>query len=650
MPRIFAVEDDEFFVKVLTIGLKKGGYELAGVVASGEEAIQQAKNVQPDLVLMDMGLSGTLDGIDTAEQIRTVYGIPVIFLTSSDDQDLLHRAKYVEPFAYLAKPFRQQDLVSAIEIALYKHEVEKKLKQREAWLATTLRCVGDGMIVTDGVGRIEFINEIAKRIFGIKEIEVVGRPFADIVTLKSRLTDSPAGDLVQLAVLQGGTMDIGKDLRVASSLQGDVDLEGEISLSEVQGAIVGSVFTFRDTTIRQHEEEQHRQGLRKRAVTQLAGAVATDLKHLQKSILSSVQQVLDQATVGQPIHRSVEAMKTRCADAMSRVLRQLAVLQRKEVPLPQSFDLNALIIETHRGLRLDIPTEVELVAQLSPGLGNVFADRNHLKQAITSLTLYLRDSLPEGGRILTATRNCGLELRGRAIPANKYIRLVIGSTGAAIRNEQTDENELSDPLSDVTSLSEDLDVRLFTVYGAIADSRGSISTKRTRGQRLTFEIVLQQSSDRSEQLPTAPEVVPQSEAPAVLLVEKDNDIRDLVLTALDGTGFEALGARDASEALDWIDLYAAPVALLVTELNMPEISGVSLAERMILRHPHMRAVFIVDRTVDPALCEEWKTRGASFLERPFRLDDLLEVINGILAPKRSSNVQRESKGISCLAQ
>jgi CheY-like chemotaxis protein len=104
------VKDDKLFVKLLTVRLKQSGYELVGDAPSREEALQQVELLRPDLVLMDMGLSGRLDGIDTAERIRVGCGIPVIFLTANDDQDDLQRAKHTEPFAYFTKPLRQQDL------------------------------------------------------------------------------------------------------------------------------------------------------------------------------------------------------------------------------------------------------------------------------------------------------------------------------------------------------------------------------------------------------------------------------------------------------------------------------------------------------------------------------------------------------------
>ena len=153
------------------------------------------------LVLMDIHLSGKLDGIQTAEKVRSEFSVPVIFLTAHANPEVLDRAKRTYPFGYLVKPIRQADLVSAIEVALYKHQMERKLKQREAWLATTLRCAGNGVIITDAGGRIEFLNDLSKGILCINDQDVIGGNFCDVVRLKSRFTGTPPGDLVQLAIL-----------------------------------------------------------------------------------------------------------------------------------------------------------------------------------------------------------------------------------------------------------------------------------------------------------------------------------------------------------------------------------------------------------------------------------------------------------------
>src|SRR5215510_5593399 len=125
--RMLVVEDERIVSMDLQARLKTMGYAVAGAAVSGEEAIQKAETLRPDMVLMDIMLDGALDGIQAAEIIRSRYAIPVIYLTAYADPATLERAKITEPFGYILKPFEERELHGHIEIALYKHRMEKKL-------------------------------------------------------------------------------------------------------------------------------------------------------------------------------------------------------------------------------------------------------------------------------------------------------------------------------------------------------------------------------------------------------------------------------------------------------------------------------------------------------------------------------------------
>ena len=126
--RILVVEDEWLVSQGIKETLQDLGYEVAGPVASGEEALELAQTERPDLVLMDILLKGGMDGIEAAECLRRRFDLPVIFLTAYADSQTLGRAKVTEPFGYLLKPFENRELHSAIEIALYKFQAEKRLQ------------------------------------------------------------------------------------------------------------------------------------------------------------------------------------------------------------------------------------------------------------------------------------------------------------------------------------------------------------------------------------------------------------------------------------------------------------------------------------------------------------------------------------------
>ena len=137
--RILVVEDDGVLALHLADTLDDLGYTVAGTATRGEEAIDLARRLHPQLILMDVGLAGNIDGITAAEAIRDEHDIPVVFLTAHDDDDTLHRATHSDASAYLVKPFKAPDLRCVIEIALHKHATDVRLRENERWLELTLQ-------------------------------------------------------------------------------------------------------------------------------------------------------------------------------------------------------------------------------------------------------------------------------------------------------------------------------------------------------------------------------------------------------------------------------------------------------------------------------------------------------------------------------
>lgn len=133
-PAIFIVEDEAIVASDIRETLISLGYSAAGTAKTGELALEKIRDSKPDLVLMDIHLAGEMDGVDTAAQIHVLYDIPVIYLTAYADKVLLERAKVTEPYGYIVKPYDERELHSIIEMALYKHRIEREIKKRDAIL------------------------------------------------------------------------------------------------------------------------------------------------------------------------------------------------------------------------------------------------------------------------------------------------------------------------------------------------------------------------------------------------------------------------------------------------------------------------------------------------------------------------------------
>jgi CheY-like chemotaxis protein len=183
---ILIVEDESIVALDIKSRLHGLGYTVAGMASSGEAALKAAESLQPDLVLMEIQLKGPRDGFETSLRVKDKMEIPVIFLTAFADEATLQRARVTESFGYLLKPFEQQELTATIEMALYKHRMEQRLKANEQWLSTTLKSIGDAVITTDLTGHINFMNPMAETLTGWPLAEAHHQPIAHIAQIRTQ--------------------------------------------------------------------------------------------------------------------------------------------------------------------------------------------------------------------------------------------------------------------------------------------------------------------------------------------------------------------------------------------------------------------------------------------------------------------------------
>ncbi|MEM7365079.1 MAG: response regulator [Pseudomonadota bacterium] len=160
---LLVVEDEVLVARDIKSRLERMGYTVLDIASRGLEAIEKALRLRPDLILMDINLKDEIDGVDTAIRIREQYDVPVIFCTAYSNDEILERAKISAPYGYVLKPFDNRELEINIEIALYKHRVEKNLADTQRRLDATLTNISDGVIAADRSGMIYLINPVAEK-------------------------------------------------------------------------------------------------------------------------------------------------------------------------------------------------------------------------------------------------------------------------------------------------------------------------------------------------------------------------------------------------------------------------------------------------------------------------------------------------------
>ncbi|MDD5479046.1 EAL domain-containing protein [Rhodoferax sp.] len=181
MPRILVVEDEMLVARDICAQLQLMGYAVVAHTPSGEAALQLAQQHQPDLVLMDIQLTGALDGIAVAQALHATLATPVVFLTAFDADDILARAKLAEPYGYLLKPFSERELHNVLEMALYKCQAEARLRDAARRSQAVLDAMHDGVVCINPQGQVESSNPAACHMFGYSADQLQGLPLQQLM-------------------------------------------------------------------------------------------------------------------------------------------------------------------------------------------------------------------------------------------------------------------------------------------------------------------------------------------------------------------------------------------------------------------------------------------------------------------------------------
>jgi len=285
---ILVVEDEHIVAKDIAARLQRRGYLVVGIASTAQEAIEGTGAHRPDLVLMDIMLKGDVDGIAAADQIRDLYDIPVVYLTAFADDQTLARAKVTDAFGYILKPFEERELTITIDMALYKHRMETRLRESERWLGTTLRSIGDGIIAADTTGAITFLNAVAEELTGWRTEEATRRQLSEVFhTAFENVAGRPGGPTVLVSK-------DGKRIPIE---------ESAAPIKDSRGQTKGIVVVFRDVT-----DQRRAQDALQVSETRLAGIIASAMDAIV-TINSQQQIVLFNAAAEQmfrcPAHEAV---------------------------------------------------------------------------------------------------------------------------------------------------------------------------------------------------------------------------------------------------------------------------------------------------------------------------------------------------------
>jgi len=415
--RILIVEDEIIVAEHLRQELQNARYEVCGIATCSSEALELAQSCRPDLILMDIRINGDKDGIETAGLIHQSYDIPVIYLTAYTDDQTLKRAKETEPFGYLLKPYCLAELRSSIEMSLYKHRIDRQLKEREQWLHTVLHSIDDAVIATDGEFRVLFMNPKAEALTGFTQAQALEKPLKSLLELHDENQDEAniAGAILQTPISRRS-----ESIHLYLSVPGRGPIPVMISLTPLTGAEGGprgAVLVIKDVTERQNLEEklhQHQETLahvnRVNTIEQMTAALAHEINQPLTAITTLTDGCLQMFKVTPPaledIRSAMEDVSCQAKRA-GEILRHIRHFVRKHDNKPHKFDLNVLI---RRVILLAKPEfnlqQAALSLQLTAVPLYVDADELQIEQVLLNMIRNGLEAMLDSGpeeRILTVS-------------------------------------------------------------------------------------------------------------------------------------------------------------------------------------------------------------------------------------------------------
>jgi CheY-like chemotaxis protein len=315
--------------------------------------------------------------------------------------------------------------------------------------------------------------------------------------------------------------------------------------------------------------------------------------------------------------------------------RQLLAFSRKQIVDPKVLDLNALLADLEKMLGRLIGEDVDLAFVPGADLGQVRADPGQLEQVVMNLCVNARDAMPDGGLLRIETANAELDAghaaRHEPIAPGRYVMLAVSDTGGGIEKEVLPK--IFEPFFTTKEPGKGTGLGLATVYGIVKQAGGHIWVYSEPGQGTTFKIYLPRI-DEPALAPEVPETLGLLKGwETILLVEDEATLRAIAREILEEEGYRVMEAAGPHEAIEMAHRHPEPIHLLLTDVVMPGMNGLALAESLAATRPELRVLYMSGYTDDVMAHRGVLASGALLLEKPFTVQALLVRVRAALGER-----------------
>lgn len=615
--KILVVEDEAVVALSLCDSLKRLGYDPQGPVSTGEKALKLAEKSLPDLILMDIRIKGDIDGIQTATELGKKYSVPVLYLTAYTDDTTIARAQATEPYGYLVKPYEEKELRSAIEIALYRHRSERRLKKVERWLASTLRSIGDGVIAVDQDLKVTYINPVAEVLTDWPTEDAVGRPVGQILPVfdSQKRPRYPAEEALREGVVV--TLDAGHTIKTRTGKSVPID-DSAAPIRNDEGEIVGAVVVFRNVEEHRKLEKRILSVQRLESLGKLSAGIAHDFNNLLTVIQGNLASIKEGYDVEESLEDALEA-----TDRAARIARKLLAFSHPRHNHLVPIDLKVMLDDSIKILNSIVGELHEVVLLPCDRSITVPSDLGMLEQIVTNLVVNGRDAQPDGGRVEISLFTEEREPAAETENQHEWAVIQVQDWGSGISPQELPR--IFEPFYTTKSENSGTGLGLASCQGMVRSHGGWIEVESEPGEGTTFRVYLPVLSVAPEK-GTGIRGSRDRAATSVLVVEDVTPLRKLLGKILSRAEYRYASTESGEEALDiWQE--HGPFHILLTDINIKgEMTGAGLARQMKEENPSLITVFISGYSPEK---KDAPFVPDHFLSKPFLPQELLDLLDSI---------------------
>ena len=379
-------------------------------------------------------------------------------------------------------------------------------------------------------------------------------------------------------------------------------------------------------------EEQLRQSQKMDAIGQLASGVAHDFNNLLTAIMGYSDLLLQDQSLDGRIRDGLQEI-SKASHRAESLTRQLLAFSRHQALKPKVLDLNVVVADMKKMFHRLIGENINLKSNMAAEIASVKADPGQIEQVILNLVVNARDAMPTGGELCIETANVVLDKANPqqhpGIKSGAYVVLTVTDNGIGMNADI--QSHIFEPFYTTKVKGAGTGLGLATVYGIVKQSGGSIQVHSEEGVGTTFKIYLPQVEAEDQ-----PPVIEPSTGSSrtgteiILLVEDEEIVRNLTSQVLSEKGYQVLEADHAEQALKLSAQFDSAIDLILTDMIMPGMNGKELAKTVCSQRPGIKVLFMSGYTDDPLLELDVSGAGASFIQKPFTADALLQKVRAIL--------------------